>query len=268
MKVLKAFVFNTLKQRKVNNARAFYHSKLCSLALIGFYTYLKQRQGRAGLKSKMMRLLQRKCSRIFQQAFTHWRSRFNERRYETEAITEFQKFRSLKLKRKAFGYLAAVCEQQQRIRDMARRAQAYFSSKRSMRTQYQVLRALKQNVRQYRRVPAADLELQALRFNAFSIAARHFRAWRRELRMNRNRQVRSRMYAIFSAWKFHTKERGLLKRYLREYSGIETSLMSTVELKENYSRVQSSSHIFGGRQELSPIENEINMSPQFTKGQI
>ena len=57
VKVLKAFVFNTLKQRKVNNARAFYHSKLCSLALISLYTFLKQRQGRAGLKSKMMRLL-------------------------------------------------------------------------------------------------------------------------------------------------------------------------------------------------------------------
>ena len=74
------------------------------------------------------------------------------------------------------------------------------------------------------------------------------------------------MYAIFSAWKFYIKERGLLKKYLREYSGLEPSMMSTLELKENFQKVQTSKQMFG-RQELSPIDSN-NMSPQFTKAQF
>jgi hypothetical protein len=56
------------------------------------------------------------------------------------------------------------------------------------------------------------------------------------------------MYAIFSAWKFYIKERGLLKKYLRECSGVlekEPSLMSTVELKENFARVSNARSMFG-----------------------
>ena len=45
------------------------------------------------------------------------------------------------------------------------------------------------------------------------------------------------MYAIFSSWKFYTKERGLLKKYLKECNIIaDPNMMSTIELKENAQR--------------------------------
>lgn len=84
------------------------------------------------------------------------------------------------------------------------------------------------------------------------------------------------MYAIFSAWKFYIKERGLLKKYLKEYSGLEKepSLMSTIELKENFAKVSNAKRMFGDSmsshggtpnrrgEPLSPIQN---MSPQFSR---
>lgn len=48
------------------------------------------------------------------------------------------------------------------------------------------------------------------------------------------RSIRSRMYTLFSAWKFYTKERVLLKRYLVEcgQKDLDMSLMSTVEMRQ------------------------------------
>ena len=48
------------------------------------------------------------------------------------------------------------------------------------------------------------------------------------------RSIRSRMYTLFSAWKFYTKERILLKRYLVEcgQKDLDMSLMSTVEMRQ------------------------------------
>ena len=42
------------------------------------------------------------------------------------------------------------------------------------------------------------------------------------------------MYTLFSAWKFYTKERILLKRYLVEcgQKDLDMSLMSTVEMRQ------------------------------------
>ena len=42
------------------------------------------------------------------------------------------------------------------------------------------------------------------------------------------------MYSVYSAWKFYTKERTLLKRYLFECGETigEISMMSTVELRD------------------------------------
>ena len=64
---------------------------------------------------------------------------------------------------------------------------------------------------------------------------------------NKKRHTRSKLYAIFSAWKFYIKERSLLKMYLRECNGLvgNPSLMSTGELKENYARVSNVKSMFG-----------------------
>ena len=76
----------------------------------------------AGMKTRMMHLLKKKCVTIFRVAFATWRDRFVKRIYEKEAIAEFQRFREIKLMRVAFGYLSAVCEQSKEIREMTKRA--------------------------------------------------------------------------------------------------------------------------------------------------
>jgi hypothetical protein len=122
------------------------------------------------------------------------------------------------------------------------------------------------------------MDLQALRFYAYNLQARHIRSWRKEVLANKKKQTRSKLYAIFSAWKFYIKERSLLKMYLRECNGLDPSLMSTGELKENYARASSntkgagifaesvsSGTPFRQREALSPIEGGHNMSPHFSK---
>lgn len=43
------------------------------------------------------------------------------------------------------------------------------------------------------------------------------------------------MYTVFSAWKFYTKERVLLKKYLDECGDVEdTNLLSTIQMREHY----------------------------------
>jgi len=56
------------------------------------------------------------------------------------------------------------------------------------------------------------------------------------------KNIRSRMYTIFSAWKFYTKERVLLKRYLVEcgQKDLDMSLMSTVEMRQTAEMINSS----------------------------
>ena len=53
--------------------------------------------------------------------------------------------------------------------------------------------------------------------------------------------MRSKMYSIFSAWKFYVKERVLLKKYLFECGDSidDMSLMSTVEMRNNAAKVSS-----------------------------
>ena len=91
-----------------------------------------------------------------------------------------------------------------------------------------------------------DNELQAMKFYVYSLQSRHLKAWRREIQNHKRRNVRSKLYAIFSAWKFYIKERTLLKMYLQESNIMkDPSLMSTLELKENYARVSNPKSIFG-----------------------
>lgn len=55
--------------------------------------------------------------------------------------------------------------------------------------------------------------------------------------------MRSRMYTVYSAWKFYTKERVLLKKYLLECGrdATDMSLMTTVEMKESADKMGMSS---------------------------
>ena len=63
-------------------------------------------------------------------------------------------------------------------------------------------------------------EQEALRkadqFRANSLMSRYFDLWVKNGGEKSDTQARSRLYSIFSAWKFYTKERNLLKRYLFE----------------------------------------------------
>ena len=53
--------------------------------------------------------------------------------------------------------------------------------------------------------------------------------------------MRSKVYSVFSAWKFYAKERVLLKKYLFECGDSidDMSLMSTVEMRNNAAKVSS-----------------------------
>ena len=55
-----------------------------------------------------------------------------------------------------------------------------------------------------------------LKFYAFNLLATHLNIWKKNTRVNRNRNKRSKMYALYSAWKFYTKEKVLLRKYLTE----------------------------------------------------
>jgi len=46
------------------------------------------------------------------------------------------------------------------------------------------------------------------------------------------------MFQVFSGWKFYTKERSLLKKYLVEFgqSQVDMSLMTTIEMRDKADR--------------------------------
>jgi hypothetical protein len=101
------------------------------------------RQNQAQLNTKMMRLLKKKCVRIFQVSFAQWRVRFQNKVYIKQAIQEFQQFRDQRLLKVVFNYFAAVCEQQKQIKDMTQRARSYFRKRRNLKLLYSALHALK-----------------------------------------------------------------------------------------------------------------------------
>jgi len=76
MKVMRAFVVNTLKQRKYRNADSFYHAKICATAYQSLVNYHGSQKSKAHVNTKMMRVLKRKCIRIFQNSFSQWRVRY------------------------------------------------------------------------------------------------------------------------------------------------------------------------------------------------
>jgi len=85
-----------------------------------------------------------------------------------------------------------------------------------------------------------------MRFYSYTLQARFLNAWKKEINQNKKRNIRSKLYALFSAWKFYIKERTLLKMYLKESNIMQDpSLMSTIELKENYARVSNPRSFFG-----------------------
>lgn len=57
---------------------------------------------------------------------------------------------------------------------------------------------------------------QAASYFSEKIVSRVFDSWVKLSRKESEQQKRSRMYSVFSAWKFFAKERTLLKRYLFE----------------------------------------------------
>ena len=105
----------------------------------------------------------------------------------------------------------------------------------------------------YIRSEARLHEQKALRkadqFRANSLMTRYFDLWAQQGRKESDTQTRSRLYSIFSAWKFYTKERNLLKRYLFECGETigDVSQMSTIELRDaaNKRRDESGSQLQG-----------------------
>jgi len=76
MKVMRAFVVNTLKQRKYRNVDSFYHAKICATAYQSLVNYHGSQKSKAHVNTKMMRVLKRKCIRIFQNSFSQWGVRY------------------------------------------------------------------------------------------------------------------------------------------------------------------------------------------------
>jgi hypothetical protein len=104
------------------------------------------------------------------------------------------------------------------------------------------------------------------------LLTKHLTAWKEEAHANRNRQARSKLYAVLSAWKFYTKERVLLKKYLKECNSVvDPNMLSTAEMRENvakFSNVKSNfcesltsgSPFVGSAQRriLTPNTNAVN----------
>ena len=142
----------------------------------------------------------------------------------------------------------------------------YFEKKRQLRTAHQVLMILRDNVEVNRTIrdEEQDQELKALRLYAKNLMISHLRAWQREVEVNRNRQNRSKMYAVFSALKFYTKEKVLLKKYLSEcnqyssaqtYGVSEVKLMSTQEMRENAARFSAVSQIKSNYNQVESVSS-------------
>ena len=75
-------------------------------------------------------------------------------------------------------------------------------------------------------------ETGALKFYAIKLMTKYMKNWKTESKMARIRQKRSKLYAIISAWKFYTKERVLLKKYLKECNISDSNLMSTQDMRK------------------------------------
>ena len=76
---------------------------------------------------------------------------------------------------------------------------------------------------------------------AFNVLADQCEQQQQQSTLDEEGCVRSKMYSVFSAWKFYTKERVLLKKYLFECgeSITDMSLMTTVEMREQAAKVSS-----------------------------
>jgi hypothetical protein len=81
----------------------------------------------------------------------------------------------------------------------------------------------------------------ALEFRVNHLLDKAFTAWQSgmEKKPATLDQQRSRLYTVFSSWKFYTKERVLLKKYLFECGESigDMSMMTTVEMRDNAKKV-------------------------------
>jgi hypothetical protein len=91
----------------------------------------------------MMKLLKKKCGKIFQTAFAKWRNRFHIKLYKREALRQFLEFKQNRLKTQVFQVLTAFYEQNNRMRDAARGALTYFNQKRRFKLLYLGLKGLR-----------------------------------------------------------------------------------------------------------------------------
>ena len=81
----------------------------------------------------------------------------------------------------------------------------------------------------------------AARYRNAKLVASCFDKWHNLVGKIDESERRSRMYSVFAAWKFYTKERSLLKKYLFECGETisDVNQMSTVELREVVDRHKS-----------------------------
>ena len=97
-----------------------------------------------------------------------------------------------------------------------------------------VYRQLKRHADQQRNDTALEFRAASLMQRAFNALADQCEQKQQLSTLDEQDCIRSRMYSIFSAWKFYTKERVLLKKYLFECgeSITDMSMMTTVEMRE------------------------------------
>ena len=82
-------------------------------------------------------------------------------------------------------------------------------------------------------VEADKGDLKASEHHSHHLQLKAFLGWAGEAREATYIQTRSRSYAIFSAWKVHTKEMGLLKKYLQECNMSDRYMQSSRDVQES-----------------------------------
>lgn len=125
-KVLSALTHNTFNQRKIKQAKEFYQEKILYASFNVLRDQMQVNSFKSHLNTRMMHFLKRKCISMFKVAFTQWRMRFENRQFKGQAVSEYSKYRRMKLKRIAFDYFVAIVQQRIQVKDILKKAQLYF----------------------------------------------------------------------------------------------------------------------------------------------
>ena len=134
-----------------------------------------------------------------------------------------------------------------KLEKIGKHAEIYFGRRaetKTMRACFKALRAYV-DVKLMKRERVEILAAKADEYRNTHLKETVLREWRAQVAQPA--QIRSTLYTVFSAWKFYTKERVLLKKYLFECGESigDVSLMTTIEVKDSVRRLVNDSSLDG-----------------------